>query len=383
MNIIRSFLRYREIQNTKNDIFRILGTIDFSVCKNVRPLKIQKIAMLIPTVYPNLGGITSALRILTYIQNNGIETTIVLSSKSQDIESARRNVKLCMRDFEGNVKTYEESLDIDFDICIATSWQTVYYAKKLRGYKVYFVQDYEPDFYETNDFSMLAKATYTQGFHIISLGKWNVDKIRKNIRNSDLYKMDYIEFPYDKSEYKFDDRDYLNYANKKTLKIACYIRFIGRRIPYICEYLLSNTKNELKKYGYNLEIDKRNKFSSGINLGKLSRNELYRLYCNSDFGMVASMSNISLVPYEMLASGLPVVEFRDGSYPYFLGLDTALLINCDYKELANGILELVNNTAKLKHMHESAMKKLELLSWDSSCEQFYKILLKTICNTAE
>ena len=54
MNIIRSFLRYREIQNTKNDIFRILGTIDFSVCKNVRPLKIQKIAMLIPTVYPNL-----------------------------------------------------------------------------------------------------------------------------------------------------------------------------------------------------------------------------------------------------------------------------------------------------------------------------------------
>ena len=51
--------------------------------------------------------------------------------------------------------------------------------------------------------------------------------------------------------------------------------------------------------------------------------------------MVASMSNISLVPYEMHASGLPVIEFGDGSYPFFFGQDTAILTKIGEKDIAD------------------------------------------------
>ena len=75
------------------------------------------------------------------------------------------------------------------------------------------------------------------------------------------------------------------------------------------------------KKGYKLNvlffgIDKKNRFDGATNLGKLSREELFELYKKCDFGMTASMSNISLVPYEMLATGLPLVEFRNGSYKF-------------------------------------------------------------------
>lgn len=192
-------------------------------------------------------------------------------------------------------------------------------------------------------------------------------------------KVDIIDFPYDPKEYSFDNRDYNLYKDKKDITIACYIRFIGRRIPYISEYLLNNTKKYLEERGYNLKIlfygiDKKNKFSSATNLGKLSRNQLFELYKSCDFGMTASMSNISLVPFEMLATGLPLIEYRNGSYSYFLGEDTAILIDFDYKELGERIIETINNPDILKEMHEKSKERLEKLSWNNTCEQFWNIL---------
>lgn len=119
-----------------------------------------------------------------------------------------------------------------------------------------------------------------------------------------------------------------------------------------------------------LELHKKNHFDEATNLGKLSRHELYELYQKCDFGMTASMSNISLVPYEMLATGLPLIEFRTGSYRFFLGEDTALLIDFDYKELADKIIEAVNSPEILKLMHQKAEEKLGQLSWKNTCEQF-------------
>ena len=54
----------------------------------------------------------------------------------------------------------------------------------------------------------------------------------------------------------------------------------------------------------------------GENLGKLNKSQLLDLYNSSDFGMVASLTNISLVPYEMLATGLPIIEFKEGTFNY-------------------------------------------------------------------
>lgn len=381
MNLLRKYERYKTISSEKKSIFKLMNDIDFSRVENLPPKKIESVVMILPDIYSNLGGITSALRILTSFQKRGCQVTIALNG-IMPVDTAKKNAMACMPNFRGNVKKASDCLADQYDICIATNWETAYRAKQLKGYKVYFVQDYEPNFYETNDFSVLARDTYTFGYHVISLGRWNLDQIKMNVPYTSS-KLDYIDFPYDRCEYSFQHRDYLSYKDKRKIKIVCYIRFIGRRIPYICEYLLTQTKYVLERVGYKVDIsffgiDKHNQFECGRNLGKLTRKELADLYQNSDFGMLASMSNISLVPYEMLASGLPVIEFKDGSYPFFLGEDTAILIDYNYNTLCNRILDVLNNPSKLVKMHEKAEEKLEKLSWDKTCDQFWNILQRTI-----
>lgn len=381
MSLLRKYERYKTISSEKNSIFKLMNNIDFSRVENLPPQKIESVAMILPDIYSNLGGITSALRILTSFQKHGCQVTIALNG-NMDVDTAKKNAMACMPNFHGNVKKVSECFADQYDICIATNWETAYWAKQLNGYKIYFVQDYEPNFYETNDFSVLARETYTFGYHVISLGSWNLDQIKMNVPYTSS-KLDYVDFPYDRNEYCFHPRDYLSYKDKKEIKIVCYIRFIGRRIPYICEYLLAKSKQVIENKGYNVDIsffgiDKHNQFGCGNNLGKLTRAELAKLYQNSDFGMVASMSNISLVPFEMLASGLPVIEFREGSYPYFLGDDTALLTDFDYRTLCNSILGVLQDPSKLITMHKKAEEKLAKLSWDKTCNQFWNILEKTI-----
>lgn len=381
MNIFKMYMQDKEIQNEKKRLFNLLDEFDFSNIENIPPKKINKIVMLLPNIFPSSGGVTSALRLLTSFQQHDCQITIALI-ENMNVETATKNAITCMPGFKGTVKRAEDCLIEQYDICISTNWETAYVAKKFKGYKVYFVQDYEPNFYETNDFSVLARDTYKFGYHVISLGKWNLNQIKMNVPDTQS-KLDYVDFPYARNEYSFHTRDYMSYGRKKRIRIACYMRFTGRRIPYICEYILKNVRKELLQRGYEVDISyfgsgRHYKFEGGINLGILSRSELAELYLNSDFGMVASMSNISLVPYEMLASGLPLIEFKEGSYPYFLGEDTAILTDFNYKTLCNRILGVLQDPLKLVKMHEKAEEKLEKLSWDETCNQFWELLKKTI-----
>ena len=94
--------------------------------------------------------------------------------------------------------------------------------------------------------------------------------------------------------------------------------------------------------------------------------------------MVASMTNISLVPYEMIATGLPTIDFIDGSYKSFMDEDTAILISLDYRDLVNKLEYYINNPQSLQKMQVRAFHRIEKLSWNNSCEQFWQILCKIV-----
>lgn len=396
MNLLQQYQRFSEIRQDRKEISDLLDRADMirraqsdtptnrsyqkTMGKNPEKAPVSlRVVMVLRVIYPNRGGVTSALRILTDLESRGCQVTVAVTSDELSTEQNARNARQCMPDFHGEVKPIAACEHELYDVCIATGWRTVYSAACLSGYKVYFVQDYEPCFEALNDYSELALQSYRMGFHLISLGQWNLEQIRKHLPDTDGMKMDAIDFPYDRSEYAPVKRNYDRYRHKKKIRIACYLKFTGRRIPYICEYMLSHAKAELNRDGIETEIlyfgiDPRNRLEGGKNLGKLSRAELNQLYEKSDFGMVASMSNISLVPYEMLATGLPLIEFRDGSYPYFLGNDTALLVDFDYHTLADGIRNLLAHPGRLEAMHERAEAKLAAVSWDHTCEQFWTIL---------
>ena len=344
----------------------VLEYENFEVEQNAKPQKTSNIGIIVGSIVRYSGGHTSILRLGTGLSKNG-KTVTYISFKNQSLEKMQEAAKGNLPSVEGKfAKLQDVSLET-YDIIIATSWQSVYYARRFEAYKMYFVQDYEPYFFKLNERYLLAKKTYELGLHIVSLGKWNIEQIKRLGSVNVKYKTDYIDFPYEPSEYICYERNYDKYIGKKDISIAVYSKEDGKRIPNMLQIILKKATKELQSMGISLEIyffgfDKKTKIQIGKNLGKLNRKEMIELYKKVDFGMVASMTNISLVPYEMLATGLPIIEFIEGSFASFFPSGAATLVKCI----------TVNNI--VKNQIQLAQKYLETLSWEHSCRQFIDIL---------
>jgi glycosyltransferase involved in cell wall biosynthesis len=74
--------------------------------------------------------------------------------------------------------------------------------------------------------------------------------------------------------------------------------------------------------------------------------DLANLYANADVGIVFSTTNPSLVPYEMMACGLPIVDLgRPGNETNYAGRsDIALLADPDPAAMARQIKDLLSDS---------------------------------------
>ena len=353
----------------------VLKDEDFNPVVNKRPDKVHRIAFFLGAILPFSGGVTSMLRLGTGLVQRGYDVTYV-SFQNQDISEMEQIAKKNLSGAQGTFQKISTVPD-DFDIVIATSWQSVYHAKRFKGYKMYFVQDYEPFFFKLNERYLLAEMTYKLGFHIVSLGEWNLAKIHQYCGDVKGI-LDFITFPYEPGEYTMTARNYD--IQKRTYKIAVYSKEEGKRLPNLLQVLLQKTAQELKKRGIDIEIlffgfSPNIKTQIGKNLGKLTKTQLLNLYKTVDFGMCASMTNISLVPFEMIATGLPVIEFENGSFPFFFPADSAILTDFNAHTLAEKLEDFIKHPQKIKDMMKIAHTHIRRLSWDNSIEEFDEILM--------
>jgi hypothetical protein len=360
----------------KRQVNARLDNYDPAPISNVKPDKIKKITFVIERMAKYNGGQTSILRLGTELSKLGYEVGYVVyknQTKSDMEECASSNLS----NYQGEMYPNKYLYKLHSDIVIASSWDTVSFAKRMKGYKMYFLQDYEPYFYSFGELFLMAKKTYEQGLHMVSLGNWNKEMVEKNCNT--ISRIETIEFPYEKKEYPLCNRDYQGYSKKKEFVLAVYLKYYGKRLPNITQYLLKQVKEEFIKDGITLQIkyfgeDKSFHTEAGENLGMLSKKQLFSLYKKADFGMVASMSNISLVPYEMLATGLPLIEFEDGTFPYFFPDNSGILTSLNYMDLYHKIKEVLANPSKLEDMHKTAESYMESLSWEKTGQQFHGIL---------
>lgn len=373
-NKILNLLKIQKKQFRYNKEFKyfskLSSVIDLDPIVNDNLTDFRIITFIVPDILPYSGGHTSILRLGTELFYLGYKVNY-LTYREQSIEQMKKNAQINLIGYKGEMydKTYLNS--IETDIVVATYWESVYYAKKIKGYKTYFIQDYEPYFYTFGEKFLLCKQTYDLGFHMISLGQWNKEMIKKECDK----KCDFIDFPYEKSEYKHVHRNYHEYKDKKNLKIAVYIKNEEKRAPFIIQTILENLRNKFKENEKNVEIfyfgeDKNIKMNNGNSLGKLSKDDLFKLYSECDFGVVASLTNISLVPYEMIATGLPVIEFKYGTFSYFFEDNSCILTDFNYKNLYNQLTYYLKNPDELEIMSNNALKQIQNLSWKKSAKQF-------------
>lgn len=336
-----------------------------------------RIAFIVPGMPKFSGGHTSILRIGTSLANAGNEV-YYLTNDFSSVEEMKSNAAFNFPSYKGE---FLEKMSLGkqvFDIGIATLWTTCYTIAanhELFRYKAYFVQDFEPYFYPMSDLYYLSLNTYKMGFHIISLGGWNKKVIEEKLPG---LQADAIDFPVELEHYPIVSRDFVF---RDEVVIGAYIKKDPKRAPLLVSQQLLRVARDLERRGMKASIiffglDRRIPVPLGVNAGRLSHAELLALYRTLHFGIVASLTNISLVNYEMLSQGVAVVDFAEGSAPSFFSSNEMIFAESGVDSLSTLIMHYIDHSYELTELVKRGQTKLRSLSWDESAAQFTRCLTK-------
>ncbi len=371
----RLAVRYLRRRNKINSN-AILQMSDMTPVRNFKPENASSVIFVLPDNDINAfgGGTTSVFRIANGLFARGLKIYITTAGGMHSVEIKSSVNRLFHGKFKPEIVSCDCLDNCQFDILIATSWQTAYYIRKYNGYKMYFVQDYEPYFAVRGDMYYLADKSYGLGYHMVSLGNWNRKMILDRYPDALI---DTIEFPFDNMNYKHVQRSGIN--DKSIIKAAVYLRNTPRRLPNITEWICEKLVELFNKDGRQLQVyyfgdDMRAKVNIGINMGTLGWEELISLYNECDFGMVFSYTNISLVPYEMMATGLPVIELKEGTFTYFMPEHSAILFDGDIDKMYKNLVERLTNSDFRNQIDLENRNLLSKRTWEKSIDMFCNII---------
>jgi len=244
-----------------------------------------------------------------------------------------------------------EYISIDFstvgpcDVMVSTYWTTAYIAnenKKNTNLNVYFIQDFEPLFFAMGTDFVRALQSYRFGFHHITSGPWPLRAIENAVG---VKGGDYFLFPIDRSIYNCNqavDRQprRVTFFARPEMPRRCYDLGVSALLLVKEEY----PDVEIVLYGSSSPLLDQVPFSAK-NLGLTETiEELAALYQSSALGVCFSTTNPSLVPYEMMACGCPVLDLNlNDNHVNYGSEDNCLLTEPDPRAIADRILDVLRN----------------------------------------
>jgi glycosyltransferase involved in cell wall biosynthesis len=339
-----------------------------------------KIVWLIPDFGIGSGGHTTIFRTIKWLEQFGHNSKIYICGKThhQTKTKAKKIIKKYFFDINADLEIlsqpslYEE----DSDIIVSTSYETCYYSRAITSdaSRFYFVQDYEPDFAPLGSYYFLAKQTYNFGFRCITAGKWLAGKI-ESVGGEVIC---YFELAVDKSI--FFPRVIPPKDKNSPARIVVYARSgTPRRLTEISIFALNilakrNLRFSVSFFG-ETSLPIYANFQHEI-LGILDSKSLSKLYCSSDLGCVFSGTNYSLVPLEMMACGLPLIEFDGKNTRETYPENSVFFSKPDPLELANVIETALSNKDLSMMVRNNALDFVKNLSWEKSVKLIEKGFLQ-------
>lgn len=284
------------------------------------------------------------------------------------------------------------------DAIIATSWDTVEIVLANKNFKdhFYLVQDYEPYFYARGSRSLKAERTYSQNIKTICASTWLHDIMKTKFgRVSVSFDLAYnpdVYYP-QKSGVAINKLPLIAINCPDTEASGC--QSAPRPVIRIAFYARTRTERravelaieglglvEQKKYDLCVELfgeDKgRIKLPDnivGVDHGILSPNKLAALYRSCDIGLTFSATNYALVPQEMMACGLPVIEIENDSTKAIYPANTLWLAKPSAISIALAIETLAENREIRECFAQNGLDWVRQHSWEKSfktVEQFIK-----------
>jgi len=317
------------------------------------------------------GGHLNIYRFIKYLENAGHECRIYLYS--QGAKSKISDVKRAMGDSYPELKASMEWLLEDnkmepADGTFATSWETAYplYNTKNNTKRFYFVQDFEPYFYPASSLFELAENTYRFGFYGVTAGKWLATKLHNDFDMD----TDYFDFGSDEKLYSYDNA-------KSREEIFCYVRpYTERRGFELAIMALDIFHRKHPNFKINLvgwDVSNYDIPFAYNNLKTLELDQLNGLYNRCVVGLVISLTNMSLLPLELLGSGtIPVVN--DGDNNKLVSNNKYIAYSkADPQSLANKLSEVVLRPDIIQYA-KSAANSVKTSTWADSGNKFVTIV---------
>ncbi|WP_285025898.1 glycosyltransferase family 1 protein [Plantibacter sp. ME-Dv--P-122b] len=270
-----------------------------------------KIAWIMSPPGKESGGHQNLFRFINFAEQAGHECTIYLydnvgaaptlaATKAMLRESsAYPNLRAEIVDYDR-----EAGVRADTQALFATGWETAYpaYRDASSARRFYFVQDFEPLFYPLGSQALLAENTYKFGFHGITAGGWLQHKL------STEYGMpcDSFDFAVDKTHYSVTNRgkrdEIFFYARPVTPRRAFELGILA-----LTEFARMRPDVTINLAGWDVS-----EFTIPFkhnNLASMEINQLNAVYNRCGAGLVLSLTNMSLLPLELMSAGVtPVVN---------------------------------------------------------------------------
>jgi glycosyltransferase involved in cell wall biosynthesis len=348
-----------------------------SELNNVNKLDIH---WVLPPFGKGSGGVTTILRFVKGLEDAGHVCTIWINVL--DLHNVEKNIPykdIIMNDFfpiNAVVKELPEDVEvIQGDVLIATDRYTCYPVRAMNKFnkRFYFVQDQEEQFYSLGSEYFFTIETYKFGFDCLCAGKWLEKNMREKYLNWsmswDLSVNREIYFPTEKKQ-------------NIIPRIVCYARYVTPRRAV--ELLLlgldvlaeQNIEFEVDFFGWQLPpLAVKYKYKDH---GVISEVELAKLYNQGDIGVVFSATNYSLIPKEMMATGLPVVELNTESINLEFTDDVIVKVDPNPIDISSKLLKLLQDKTFRNEVAQLGFDFVKNDSWEESIKKVEKTIRERV-----
>lgn len=317
---------------------------------------------VIPAFAAGSGGHINSLRFIAMLVERGYLCRIIVDAGPWIGSSKEVGIRLrkAFGPVDAEVHVGVKTAPASF-AAVATGWEqahSVRNAMKARE-RFYFVQDFEPWFCAHGSEYHFAEDTYRFGFTGITAGNWLAVKLRSE------YGMTCYPtgFSYDKQVYGPGPRTphvghrVFFYARPSTERRGFELGLLAlnRLCAMVPDVTVVFAGADLSRYTIPFRHE---------SLGSVSVGQLPELYRSCDIALVISMTNLSLLPLELMACGIPVVSNAGPWTEWLLQRSSVVLAETNVPALSDAMHSVLTDEAERIRVGAAGMAFAATTSWE-------------------
>ena len=338
---------------------------------------------IIPDFAAGGGGHMTIFRMVHFLELRGHKQTVwIHNPRLHDTEEAAFDTILKhFQHFTGDVFFADERLeDASGDVIIASDCFSVWPALCPTDFKrrFYFVQDHEPSFHPVGSYSLAAEMSYKEDLDCICASPWLEELMREKhgkwARYFWLAADTKIYMP--PSEPRHNEKPRIAvYARTFTARRLVELSFLGLEV-------LARRGVDFHVDFFGADLPFNTAPFSFTNYGVAKPATLAKIFQTADIGVVFSATNYSLVPQEMMACGLPIIEFDGENTRAIFNENIVTFTSADPLDIADTLEDLINDPDRREIQSERALDWVRQYSWPMSAKMVEKHIIERLTSFA-